>query len=201
MTKLKTLFLRFLSVNCYVVSDETTKRALIVDPGSAPEFIQKAIDKMEVKPEGILLTHAHVDHISAAGEIADALNIRRVYLHPDDKLIYYSPSNTVGGYIPAAEDLPDTIWPPNDPRMQVIPCPGHSPGGSSYYFPELATLFSGDTLFYESVGRTDLPGGNQDELIDSIRDKLFTLPDDTHVIPGHGPGTSIGYEKKNNPYV
>ena len=85
--------------------------------------------------------------------------------------------------------------------MRTIPCPGHSPGGSAYYFPELATVFSGDTLFLASIGRTDLPGGNEEELLDSVREGLFKLPDDTRVVPGHGPFTSIGYEKKNNPYV
>ncbi|MBQ9500860.1 MAG: MBL fold metallo-hydrolase [Lentisphaeria bacterium] len=196
-----TVIVGLLEVNCNLVQLPGSRTLYIIDPGGDWKLIESESRKFDYDEAVILFTHAHVDHISGAGEIADALNIRRVYLNPDDKFIYYSPSNTVGGYIPAAEDLPDTIWPPNDPRMQVILCPGHSPGGVSYYFPEIATVFSGDTLFYESIGRTDLPGGDQDALESTVRTRLFTLPDDTRVVPGHGPFTSIGFERKNNPYV
>ena len=179
-------------------------------PSCVLEALQKSVahgifgysdTKADYDEAVILFTHAHVDHISAAGAVANALHIAKVYLNPADKPIYYSPGNTVGNYIPAAEDLPDTTWPPEDPRMLVLPCPGHSTGGVSYYFPEIDTVFSGDTLFFSSIGRTDLPGGSEKQLLDSVHKQLFNLPDDTRVVPGHGPFTSIGYEKKNNPYV
>lgn len=190
-----------LEVNCCLVQLPGSRTLYIIDPGGDWKLIRAEAKMFDFDQAVILFTHAHVDHIAAAGELAEDLDITRVYLNPADLPIYTSRSNTVGNYIPAAENLPDTIWPPEDPRIQVLPCPGHSPGGSAYYFPELATVFSGDTLFFSSIGRTDLPGGNEDELLDSVRNRLFRLPDDTRVVPGHGPFTSIGYEKKNNPYV
>jgi len=190
-----------LEVNCCLVQLPGSRILYIIDPGGDWKLIRTETKKFKFDEAVILFTHAHVDHIAAAGALAGDLHITRAYLNPADELIYYSKSNTIGNYIPAAEDLPDTVWPPVDPRMQVLPCPGHSPGGSAYYFPELGTVFSGDTLFFASIGRTDLPGGSEEELLDSVHDQLFKLPDDTRVVPGHGPFTSIGYEKKNNPYV
>ena len=189
-----------LEVNCCLVMNPGSRTLYVIDPGGDWKLIQAEAKTIDYDEAVILFTHAHVDHIAASGAVAEALHVGRVCLNPADKPIYLSKSNTVGPFIPAAENLPDTVWPPDDPRIQVIPCPGHSPGGVSYYFPELGTVFSGDTLFFSSIGRTDLPGGNEDELIDSVH-KLFRLPDDTRVVPGHGPFTSIGYEKKNNPYV
>lgn len=190
-----------LEVNCCLIVPPGSRTLYIIDPGGDWKLIQAEAKTLDFDEAVILFTHAHVDHIAAAGAIADALHVTRAYLNPADELIYYSKSNTIGNYIPAAENLPDTIWPPSDPQIRVIPCPGHSPGGSAYYFPELGTVFSGDTLFLCSIGRTDLPGGDEDELLNSVRNRLFKLPDETRVVPGHGPFTSIGYEKKNNPYV
>ena len=197
----KTITVGLLEVNCCLVQLPDSRTLYIIDPGGDHKLIEAEAKKFHYDEAVILFTHAHVDHIAAAGAVANTLHVRRVYLNPDDKSIYYSPYNTVGNYIQAAENLPDTTWSPEEPRMKVLACPGHSPGSVSYYFPEFDTVFSGDTLFYESVGRTDLPGGSEDELADSVHDKLFTLPDETRVIPGHGPFTSIGFEKKNNPYV
>ena len=197
----KSVVVGLLEVNCCLVQLPDSRTLYIIDPGGDWKLIQAEAKTFDFDEAVILFTHAHVDHIAAAGPVADALHITRVYLNPADLPIYNSKSNTVGNYIPAAENLPDTIWPPEDPRFRVLPCPGHSPGGSSYYFPELAMVFSGDTLFFSSIGRVDLPGGNEDDLLDSVRKQLFILPDDTRVVPGHGPFTSIGYEKKNNPYV
>ena len=197
----KSVIVGLLEVNCCLVQLPGSRTLYIIDPGGDWKLIEAESRQFDFDEAVILFTHAHVDHISAAGEIADALNIRRVYLNPADKPIYYSPGNTVGNYIPAAENLPDTTWPPEDPRMLVLACPGHSPGSVAYYFPELDTVFSGDTLFFESIGRTDLPGGSEKQLLDSVHKQLFNLPDGTLVVPGHGPSTSIGYEKKNNPYV
>ena len=190
-----------LEVNCCLVLLPGSRTLYVIDPGGDWKLIRTEAKSFDFDEAVILFTHAHVDHIAAAGALAADLRITRAYLNPADKPIYYSKGNTIGNYIPAAEDLPDTIWPPDDPRMQVLPCPGHSPGGSAYYFPELNTVFSGDTLFFASIGRTDLPGGDEDALADSVRNRLFKLPDDTRVVPGHGPFTSIGYEKKNNPFV
>ena len=190
-----------LEVNCCLVQNPGARTLYVIDPGGDWKLIRSAAEHLDYDEAVILFTHAHVDHIAAAGATADAFHITRVYLNPADKPIYYSKGNTVGNYIPAAENLPDTIWPPDDPRMKVLPCPGHSPGGVAYYFPELATVFCGDTLFFGSIGRTDLPGGNESELVKSVHEQLFTLPEDTRIVPGHGPFTSVGYEKKHNPFV
>ena len=197
----KSVTVGLLEVNCCLVQLPDSRTLYVIDPGGDWKLIEAEARSFDYDEAVILFTHAHVDHISAAGAVADALNVRRVYLNPADKPIYYSPGNTVGNYIPAAEDLPDTTWPPEDPRMLVLPCPGLSPGGAAYYFPELDTVFSGDTLFFTSIGRTDLPGGSEKQLLDSVHKQLFNLPDETLVVPGHGPATSIGFEKKNNPYV
>ena len=197
----KAVTVGLLEVNCCLVLLPDSRTLYIIDPGGDWKLIEAEAKAFDYDEAVILFTHAHVDHISAAGAVANALHITKVYLNPADKPIYYSPGNTVGNYIPAAQDLPDTTWPPEDPRMLVLPCPGHSPGGAAYYFPELDTVFSGDTLFFSSIGRTDQPGGSEKQLLDSVHKQLFNLPDDTRVVPGHGPFTSIGYEKKNNPYV
>ena len=197
----KTVIVGLLEVNCCLVQLPGSRTLYVIDPGGDWKLIESEAKAFDYDEAVILFTHAHVDHISAAGAVVNALHITKVYLNPADKPIYYSPGNTVGNYIPAAENLPDTTWPPEDPRMLVLPCPGHSPGGAAYYFPELDTVFSGDTLFFESIGRTDLPGGSEKQLLDSVHKQLFNLPDDTIVVPGHGPSTSIGFEKKNNPYV
>ena len=98
--------------------------------------------------------------------------------------------------------MPDPAWPPeNTADMEVIPCPGHSLGGVSYYFKEMKKIYTGDTIFRQSIGRTDFPGGDYDTLISTIKNRIFTLPDDLVLLPGRGPETTIGYEKKNNPYL
>jgi glyoxylase-like metal-dependent hydrolase (beta-lactamase superfamily II) len=199
MTKLKTLFLRFLSVNCYVVSDETTKRALIVDPGSGADFIKNAIDKKEVKPEGILLTHAHVDHISAVPEVAEKYNIP-VWIHKEDVPLYNSPDNALKPWMDAVQSLPQPVetCPRAGMEFRIIHTPGHSRGSCCFYFPEDKFLLSGDTLFEGTYGRTDFPGGSEIEIMRSIRDKLLALPYDVVVYPGHGGSTTIAAESRHH---
>lgn len=198
MTKLKTLFLRFLSVNCYVVSDETTKRALIVDPGSGPDFILNTIKKMEVKPEGILLTHAHVDHISAVPEIAEAYNIP-VWLHKDDIPLYFAKENALQPWMGAVPNLPQPVeeCPTAGLDFSIIHTPGHTKGSCCFYFPRDRFILTGDTLFNGTYGRTDFPGGSYEEIMDSIKNKLLKLPEDVIVHPGHDQETTIGEELEN----
>ena len=190
-----------LETNCILVKNPGSDVLYVIDPGGDWKLVEQAAKGIERAETRILLTHAHVDHISAVGAVAKALGVKKVYLHPDDVPLYRSKSNEIPMYLPACADLPETCWPLEDPDVQVLECPGHTPGGVSYYFPKLRTVFCGDTLFYGSVGRTDLPGGDPEKLSESIRAKLFALPDGTRAIPGHGPDTSIGYEKKYNRYV
>lgn len=188
-------------VNCVLFQLNGSRTLYIVDPGGDWKLIRSESRKFEYDEAMILFTHAHVDHISGAGELAEDMKITKVYLNPADLPLYNSPENAIPPYYPAAKNLPATMWPPEDPGIGVFACPGHSPGGTSYYLAEDDVLLSGDTLFRNSIGRTDLPGGDSTLLIRSVRKLLNALPDQTRVIPGHGPETDIAEEKRNNPYV
>lgn len=190
-----------LETNCILVENPGSDVLYVIDPGGDWKLIEQEAKKIERAEVRILLTHAHVDHISAVGAITKVLGATKIFLHPGDLPLYLSKSNEIPMYLPACSDLPNTCWPLEDPDIRVLECPGHTPGGVSYYFPKLRTVFCGDTLFYGSVGRTDLPGGDPERLSESIRTQLFALPEDTRAVPGHGPDTSIGYEKKYNRFV
>ena len=190
-----------LAVNCYLIFQEKSKLLLIVDPGDDADLIISAAKSFAYEKAAILLTHAHVDHIGAVPEINKALNCEFVYLASGDAELYKSPENHILPYLPPVADLPKTtaVW--DVPGVKLLLTPGHSKGGSCFYFADEKFVISGDTLFAGSVGRTDLPGGSFAELEKSIRKELLTLPDDTVVYPGHGPRTTIGEEKRSNPYL
>lgn len=173
----------------------------IIDPGGALAQLKADAEAFPETEKVVLLTHAHADHIAELPEIVEALGIRKVFLHPDDVPLYESPANEIAPYIYHPENLPRTQWPPEFPGLEVRHTPGHSRGSVIYWFPECGTAFTGDTIFLESVGRTDLPGGSERVLLESIRREVYTLPPDTVLIPGHGPATSVSYERENNPYV
>lgn len=184
-------------VNCTILSQDGG--ACIVDPGADSPRIAELLAKGGLKPELILLTHAHFDHIGGIPDLQRRFPNLPVYVHPLDARILTHPLNA---FLP---DYPPIPQPANihDCRelsgMMVLETPGHTPGGCCYYFPEDNLILSGDTLFAGSVGRTDFPGGDMAVLMKSL-DKLAALPDDTLVIPGHGPTTTIGREKRGNPY-
>lgn len=188
--------------NCYFVYPKESGTLYIIDPGGEEEKLLETIERFpDAKSYEILLTHGHVDHISGAGAVAGKLGVASVYLHPADLPLYNSPENALLPYIPPAQNLPPTQWPPEMNDFSIIPTPGHTPGGVCYYFESLNALFSGDTLFSGSVGRTDLPGGDYDSLMKSIKTKLLILPEKLAVFPGHGEQTTIGIEKSFNPYL
>jgi len=192
-----------LQENCYLVHEEKQRQALIIDPGDDSEVILQELQKLHLTARGILLTHAHVDHIRGIPEIVRSLSIP-VYCQPDDRALYFSPANALPPWIPAARDLPEPGPVKSDISglsFTVLPTPGHTQGGVCYYFPSAATVFAGDTLFQGSIGRTDLPGGNLETLLHSIREKLMTLPPETIVYPGHGEPTTIGDETASNRYL
>lgn len=197
-----TLPVGMFEVNCYLVPSPSGKVLYVIDPGGDPEDIAAAAKEFSFDEAVILLTHAHVDHIASVGKCAELLKVKRLYLHPDDLEMYKSPSNALPPYYPAAANLLEPArFPPEDPAMQILHTPGHTPGGVCYHFPAYNALFSGDTLFRASVGRTDLPGGSTKTLLASLKEILSKYPDDTEVFPGHGYSTTIGYEKKNNPFI
>lgn len=193
--------------NCYVLTDEDSGTAVVIDPGYHPDLVLDAIDGYRVTH--ILLTHAHLDHIGGLGQLKESTGAP-ICIHENEKDWLTDPMLNGSGRWP---QLGDPITGPAADRfvaegdkipfagreLAVVFVPGHSPGSVAYVLED--QVFAGDALFYGSIGRTDLPGGDYDTLIDSIKTKLYTLPPDTVVYPGHGPETTIGRERKNNPFV
>ncbi|MDD4817611.1 MAG: MBL fold metallo-hydrolase [Victivallaceae bacterium] len=193
-----------LEENCYLVQLEPGGRLFVIDPGDSPADILAAAAQIKFSEAEILFTHGHFDHIGAAAAVAGKLAVSHCYLNTADRELFFSPDNCFPPYIPAPASLP----PPEKVTDEidfsepaVIPTPGHTPGGVAFYFPALSALFSGDTLFASSIGRTDFPGGSLPDLLNSIKTGLFVLPPETKVFPGHGPTTTIDREKRTNPYV
>lgn len=190
--------------NCHLVHLEAAHRLYVIDPGAEAARIVGAARRFAgVVSVRILLTHAHVDHISAVGETARELGAERVMLDPADLPLYRSPYNAIPPVLPAARDLPETTDFEPDGDFQPLRVPGHTPGGCAFLFRDgdAKLLYSGDTLFAGSIGRTDLPGGNYETLVSSIHDELADLPPETRVFPGHGGSTTIGDELAYNPYL
>lgn len=189
-------------VNCYLVPSPDKKTLYIIDPGGDAQDIIAAASAFSCQKAVILLTHCHADHIGAVGEVAKKLNITELYIDPADSAMYASPANCFPPYLPAAENLlTPSEWSPQTPDFEILHTPGHTPGGVCYYFREYNALFTGDTLFRASVGRTDFPGGDTATLMESISGRLMTLPDSLEIYPGHGYPSTIGFEKQNNPYL
>lgn len=188
--------------NCFIVLHSGTLH--IIDPGAdAPEILKTVEEKFpHFERAEVLFTHAHADHIGAAGAVAQALKAQAVHLAPEDEQIYLSKDNAFPPWIPAAENLPQTTAYGTEGIYKVIRCPGHTPGGVSLLFEDenASHLFSGDTLFAGSIGRTDFEGGSMSELQKTLK-QLAALPDNTIVHPGHGEDTTIGREKRTNVYM
>ena len=191
----------FIDVNCYLVPSETDRCLYIIDPGAEPAKILKEIDREKFLDFRILLTHGHVDHIGAVPDLMKELPVSKLYIHKDDLPLYKSPNNCLLPWIPLVKDLPEPSNEINDCEFRIIHTPGHTRGAVCFLFERLNALFSGDTIFNCSVGRTDLPGGSQESLMKSIRERILTLPDNMEIFPGHGESTTVGFEKENNPYI
>lgn len=198
-----------LQTNSYLLYDES-KQCIIFDPGSEGARLNKIIKDKQLTPLAILLTHAHFDHIGAVDDVREKWDIP-VYIHKREKLWLEDPSLNGSSHFlqgdlisarPADHLLGEegklTIGPFT---FEVFETPGHSPGSVSFYLASIGVVFSGDALFYGSIGRTDLRGGNHEQLLTSIRTRLLTLPEDTIVLSGHGPETLIEQEMKHNPFL
>lgn len=171
MTEIHSFTVGLLSVNCYLLYHPESRECLIVDPGDHGDKIQAELRKLSLQPRGILLTHGHVDHISAVPAIAKAYDIP-VWIHQADRGLYSNPDNAILPWISAAKDLPEPCdTPPQIAGInyEIIHTPGHSPGCVCFYFPAEQFLLSGDTLFRGTVGRTDFPGGSTAQLMASIK--------------------------------
>lgn len=207
MINIDTFVLGPVSTNAYLLSDPETKKGIIIDPGMNPKSLIKKIADLDI--EAILLTHAHFDHIGGVDEIRKLKNCP-VYVHDLEADWLTNPKKNGSARWPELGVLVEMepaeyaldegqILEFLGIKLKVFHTPGHSPGSVSFLYDK--HLFGGDVLFKLSVGRTDLPGGNNNELLDSIQDKLFILEDDVVVYPGHGAKTTIGFERDNNPYV
>ena len=187
--------------NMYLVWDEDSKKAFIVDPGAESVQMENAISENKLQPEYIILTHAHGDHTGGLDPLKEKYpGIKLVANRAERKML--AERSRIGGGEGHTADIEVTDGDTLDVgpmHLCFIDCPGHTPGGMSILLGKV--LFSGDTLFMSSVGRTDLPGGDWDTLMHTIREKLFVLPDDTVVLPGHMQETTIGFEKRCNPFV
>lgn len=205
--QLETMVLGMVETNCYLMMNRETKELLIVDPADQAERVAEKIRVLDAKPLAILLTHGHFDHIGAAGKLAERYGIPVCILRQEEELVENAGLNAslmmTGRSITLTPDhlLEDgEILELAGFQIRVIHTPGHTSGGACYYLENEKVLFSGDTLFCCSVGRCDLPTGSMGQLRDSVHKKLFVLPEDTQVYPGHGEMTSIRYEKRYNPY-
>ncbi|MBI9014523.1 MAG: MBL fold metallo-hydrolase [Clostridiales bacterium] len=192
-------------VNCYLMMCDETKEAIIIDPGAQPEVIERVIKKHEAEVKYIVLTHGHGDHIGAVEVLKDSLNALIVASEDEDDMLQnpnYNESSRICDV--SISFQADKYIRDNDvikfgkKTMKFITTPGHTKGGMCILVDN--HLFTGDTLFHKSIGRTDLYGGSQQILLASIAFKLFNLDDKINVYPGHGPKSTIGYERKKNPF-
>ncbi|MFT3979871.1 MAG: MBL fold metallo-hydrolase [Ferruginibacter sp.] len=211
MLQVKSFVFSPVQENTYIIYNEL-KNAIIIDPGcyfdEEKETLSGFIDKMNLTPKMLLNTHCHLDHVFGNKYVAEKYQLK-LRIHEGEKvvlddapmrgLMFNLPFDNYTGPINYIKD--EEIISLDEDILRSLLTPGHSPASLSFYCEKDGFVISGDTLFRQSIGRTDLPGGNFDTLIGSIRNKLFTLPDTTKVYSGHGPETTTGFEKRNNPYL
>ncbi len=209
---IETLVVGSLQTNCYLVGDEQTGACAVVDPGDDADQILRALGHAQVPltVQYVIDTHAHFDHILANRDLLRALSVQQesrpeLILHAAEAPLLAADGGAAWfGFTPVPSPKPDRFVADGDVlsvgqiSLQVLHTPGHSPGSISLYCAAEGVLFAGDVLFRQGVGRHDLPGGDWAALMDIIRDRLFVLPDETRVYPGHGPATTIGLEKRDN---
>ena len=192
-------------VNCYILAQDKNSEAIIVDPGDEPDKIRRLLTRYKLKPGLIINTHGHIDHIGAN----DAFGVY-VYIHKDDLNFLNDPHSNLSGFLSAPLRIRSPAHALEDKeeihlgkiKLQVLHTPGHTPGGICLLLkePKNNIVFTGDTLFYQSIGRTDFPFASFEQLKKSVEERLFVLDNQTQVYPGHGQSTTIGQEKASNPF-
>ena len=193
--------------NCYFAINDETKETLIVDPGASPDQLKQRIDASGLKPVAILLTHGHFDHAGGAERLAQLCEVP-IYAHEEEKETLESEELNACWMIGGHGTYHADVFVKDEQELdlaglhiRVLFTPGHTKGGCCYYLPYENVVFSGDTLFQMSVGRTDLKGGSMSQIVRSIKEKLIILPEQTVVYPGHGDETTIETERMYNPYL
>lgn len=208
MIKIYGIRVSVFSTNCYLVKNAETGEGFLIDPGDYAEKIIEIIKEKDVKLTAVYLTHGHLDHMMATERIKEEYSVP-VYCHETELTVLSDPVQNLtsrfmrNGYVfEGAIGLKDGAeFTAAGIPVKLIHTPGHTPGGCCYYLPEEGYLFSGDTLFCRSIGNTEFPGGSMGTLARSIREKLYTLPEETRVYAGHGESTDIGSEMRENPFV
>jgi len=203
---LKILIVGELQTNCYILGDEKTKQGVVIDPGGDFEIIEEHLKKLRLKLKYIVLTHGHVDHIGALAQLKKTTRAE-ILIHSKDSAMLYDPNQNLstfsGDKIIATKA--DKLLKEGDIiqcggiMLEVLHTPGHTPGSISLLTDKM--IFTGDALFCGSIGRTDFPGSSYQKLISSIKDKILTKEDDLIIYPGHGPSSTVGEEKRNNPFL
>ncbi len=197
--------------NTYILYNEN-KKAFIFDPGCSDteeeEKLFRFIEQNELQPVALINTHCHIDHVLGNHAVKERYSIPYWAPAGEEAVLQVAPLTAQMYQIPYQHSPAPDQWIDTSHSMsldgeewKILLTPGHSPASLVFYLPEANVAIAGDVLFRDSIGRTDLPGGDHDELLSNIREKLYTLPDETVVYPGHGPETTIGYEKRNNPFV
>jgi len=207
--KIDYLVLGEFQTNCYVLREnDAAKDCLVIDPGLEADELIEFLDEQKLNPIAVLLTHGHIDHIAGVAALRSRFGEIKVYIHNLDAEMLTEPKINLSAMAGAAfvTEPEDVSLKEQDVidlagvKLLVLHTPGHTPGGISLYSKEDGVAFVGDTLFADSIGRTDFPGGSMSQLLTSVREKLFTLPEETQVYPGHGPATTIAAEKAHNPF-
>lgn len=206
--KIEAMVLGDVRTNCYLLINEETKEALVVDPADRADVIVRKLIDEGLTLKAILLTHGHGDHILAVGDLKKQFGVKVYAAKEEEALLSDAAQNLSKALFGIAVTVkPDILLEDGQEfeaagiRLWMLHTPGHTPGGCCYYQEEEKVLFSGDTLFCGSIGRTDFPGGSLSELVRSVKEKLLVLPEDVKVYPGHEEMTTIGHEKRYNPYM